>query len=99
MKPKTKMKKKVGQAQKLAKLALADKPKSKPSPGYSYIKNVKVGELIETEFLIRAIVLEKSSVSTTVLVTNADHHEPKDRNFYLGKHKWGSETEVKIIGD
>ena len=80
-------------------IAMTNGIEFKPSPGYVYIKDVKVGELIETECLTRAIVLEKSSVSTTVLVTNADHQQPEDRSFYLGKHKWGSETEVKIIGD
>ena len=79
--------------------ALINKPEWKPSPGYVYIKDVRIGELIETSSLMRAIVLDKSSSSTAVLVTNADHHPPKDRGFYLGKHRWGSETEVKIIGD
>jgi len=97
LKPKTKMKKKVEQARKLAKLALIDKPEWKPAKGYVYIKDVRIGELIETSSLMRAIVLDKSSVSTTVLVTNANHHPTKDRSFYLGKHRWGSETEVKII--
>jgi hypothetical protein len=34
-----------------------------------------------------------------VLVLNADSHNPDDRQFYLGKHRWGNETEVKVIGD
>ncbi len=99
MKPKTKMKKKVEQARKLAKLALIDKPEWKPAKGYVYIKDVRIGELVETSSLMRAIVLDKSSVSTTVLVTNAGHQPIEDRSFYLGKHRWGSTTEVKIIGD
>ena len=37
--------------------------------------------------------------SVLMLVLRADHHQPKDRNFYLGKHRWASKTEVKIIGD
>ena len=91
------MKKKLEQAHKLATIALIDKPECKPVKGFLYIKDVAVGELVETSSLMRAIVLDKSSVSTTVLVTNANHHPTKDRSFYLGKHRWGSETEVKII--
>ena len=93
------MKKKLEQAHKLAITAMTNGPKWRPSPGHVYIKDVKIGELVETPSLMRAIVLDKSSSSTAVLVTNADHHPPKDRGFYLGRHRWGSLTEVKIIGD
>ena len=93
------MKKKIGQAQKLAKLALADKPKWKPTKGYVYIKDVPVGELVDTGSGLRAIVIDNNAVSTSVLVLRADNHPQKDKDFYLGKHRWGNETEVKIIGD
>ena len=59
--------------------ALINKPEWKPSPGYVYIKDVRIGELIETQSLMRAIVLDNSSSSTTVLVTSVECHSPKDR--------------------
>ena len=99
MKPKTRMNKKIGQAHKLAKIALADKPTSTPAKGYMYIKDVSVGELVDTNSGLRAIVIDSNEVSTSVLVIKADNHPQKDKDFYLGKHRWGNETEVKIIGD
>jgi len=99
LKPKTKMKKKAEQARKLAKTALDDKPKCRPSKGFLYIKDVPVGELVDTGSGLRAIVIDNNEVSTSVLVLRADNHPQKDKDFYLGKHRWGNETEVKIIGD
>lgn len=93
------MKKKIEQAEKLAKSALIDKPVCQPSNGFKYIKDVAVGELVDTYSGLRAVVIETNEVSTSVLVINADKHPVGDRNFYLGKHRWGNETEVKIIGD
>ena len=93
------MKRKLGQAHKLAKAAMINGPEWKPSPGYTYIKDVRIGELVETPSFMRAIVLDNSSSSTTVLVTSVECHSPSDRSFYLGKHRWGSVTEVKVIGD
>ena len=99
MKPKTKMKKKAEQARKLARLALDDKPECGPAKGFLYIKDVPVGELVDTSSGLRAIVIDNNKVSTSVLVLRADNHPQKDKDFYLGKHRWGNETEVKIIGD
>ena len=99
MKPKTKMKKRIDQAHKLAKLALLDKPKCVPSKEFQYIIDVPVGQLVDTSSGLRAIVIDNNEVSTSVLVLKADKHPQKDKDFYLGKHRWGNETEVKIIGD
>ena len=99
MKPKTRMKKKAEQARKLAKTALNDKPECKPAKGFLYIKDVPVGELVDTGSGLRAIVIDNNAVSTSVLVLKANNHSQKDRDFYLGKHRWGNETEVKIIGE
>jgi hypothetical protein len=99
LKQKTRMKKKAEQARKLAKTALNDKPECKPAKGFLYIKDVPVGELVDTGSGLRAIVIENNAVSTSVLVLKANNHSQKDRDFYLGKHRWGNETEVKIIGD
>ena len=97
--PKTKLKKKIDQARKLATRALNDPPVWLPAPGYEYVKDVLVGELVETGGGLRAILIDKMESSVLMLVLRADHHHPKDRNFYLGKHRWASKTEVKIIGD
>ena len=93
------MKRKIEQAHKLAMIAMTKGPQWRPSPGYTYIKDVRIGELVETPSLMRAIVLDNSSSSTTVLVTSVECHSPSDRSFYLGKHRWGSTTEIKVIGD
>lgn len=93
------MKKKLEQASKLAKAALINKPKWEPFKGFKYIKDVSIGELVDTQSGLRAIVADHGECSTTVLVLKADCHPEKDRQFYLGKHRWAQTTEVKIIGD
>ena len=99
MKPETKQKKKRETAQKLAKAALIAKPVSPPAKGYTYLKDVAVGELVDTGSEMRAVVLEHTSCASVVLVLNADNHPSEDKQFYLGKHRWANQTEVKVIGD
>ncbi len=99
MRPNVKLKKKQKIAQALAIKALKDKPKWLPAKGFVYIEDVPVGELVDTYYGLRAVVIEQSSVSTSVLVLRADHLHQKERGFYLGKHRWGCKTEVKVIGD
>ena len=99
MKSKTKLNKKIGQSHKLAMTALIDKPKWFPANGLKYIEDVPVGELVDTNSGLRAVVIEQSSVSTSIIVLRADHLHQKERGFYLGKHRWGCKTEVKVIGD
>ena len=78
---------------------MIDKPECKPAKGYKYLKDVNVGELIDTSTGLRGVVLDHTPSSTEVLVLKADHHSPDDRQFCLGKHRWATETEVKVIGD
>ena len=99
MKPETKQKKKIGQAHKLAKAALIDKPKWLPAKGFTYLKDITVGELVDTGSGLRAIVVSHTPSSIEVLVLKADTHQPEDRQIYLGKNRWARDTEVKIIGD
>ena len=99
LKPETKRKRQIGIARKLAKAAMIDKPEWKPAKGYKYLKDITVGELIDTSTGLRGIVLDHTPSSTEVLVLKADHHASEDRQFYLGKHRWATETEVKVIGD
>ena len=93
------MKRKLGQAHNLAKAAMIDKPKWLPANGFKFIEDVPVGELVDTDSRLRAVVIEQSPVSTSVIVLRADHLHQKERSFYLGKHRWGCKTEVKVIGD
>ena len=76
---------------------MTDTPVWKPYTGYNYIKNIDIGQLVQIESGTRAIILNISDVSTTVLVTSANNIPQEDRAFYLGKHRWSSETEVKLI--
>ena len=99
LKPESKRKRQIGIARKLAKAAMIDKPEWKPAKGYKYLKDVNVGELIDTSTGLRGVVLDHTPSSTEVLVLKADHHASEDRQFYLGKHRWATETEVKVIGD
>ena len=99
MRPNIKLKKKQKIAQALAIKALKDKPIWEPAKGFKYIEDVLVGELVDTNSGLRAVVIEQSSVSTSVIVLRADHLHQKERGFYLGKHRWGCKTEVKVIGD
>ncbi len=86
-------------ARKLAKAAMIDKPLYKPAPGFVYLQDVSVGELVETSSGLKAIVVEHTNSATKMLVLKADNHPVEDRNFYLGKQRWGIGTEVKVIGD
>jgi len=76
------MKRKLGQAHNLAKAAMIDKPKWLPANGFKFIEDVPVGELVDTNSGLRAVVTEQSSVSTSVLVLRADHLHQKERGFY-----------------
>ena len=86
-------------AHKLAKAAMIDKPVWELADGFTYLKDVAVGELVDTGSGMRAVVLEHTNCASLVLVVNADEHKPEDRQFYLGKHRWANQTEVKVIGD
>ena len=91
------LKRKINQAKKLARAAMKNGPDWKPSQGYKYLKNIRIGELVETQSGTRAILADVSDVSATVLVTSVTHVSEKDKAFYLGKHRWASQTEAKIV--
>ena len=99
MKPKTKWKRKLKQISKMTEKAVKDKPEWKPVKGFTYLKDVAVGELVKAGSGLKAVVLDHNSCASGVLVLEANHLDPNDRQFYLGKHRWGNETEVKVIGD
>ena len=84
-------------ADKLAKLALINKPIIECKDGYTFIKDIEIGELIRTQSDTQAVILNHTKVSTSVLVTKVNQVNKEDRSFYLGKHRWGCTTEVKII--
>jgi len=91
------LRRKLNQAEKLAKTALKSGPNWKPAKGYKYLKDIRIGELVETQSETRAVLVDVSDVSATVLVTSVSHVSEKDKAFYLGKHRWASQTEAKII--
>ena len=68
---------------KLAKKALKNKPKWKTSKGYVYLSSVNPGQLFETEFGLKGILLE-CDVNAKVLID-------------MVKTTISSNTEVKII--
>ena len=82
---------------KLVTKALKDKPKFKPAKGYKYIKNVNPGTKVETQSKMqKALVLEHQSGSTTVVVYDVKEGT-EFSNYYLGRGRWGNNTEVKEI--
>ena len=95
MKPKTKLKKKIGQAHKLAKIALIDKPVSKPSKGNVYLKDIPIGSLFTTD-TFKGILLDISLSSASVVITERYSNDGDDA-FYLGKRLIAPDTEVKKL--
>ena len=75
-----------------------DKPIWKPSSGFKYLKDIKIGRLIKTDSGMKAVLASKSTGSASVFVLEANHIDAKDRDFYLGKRNWALKTEVKVIG-
>ena len=78
---------------------MIDKPLHKPAPGFIYLQDVSVGELVETCSGVKAVVVEHTDSATQMLVLKVDNLPHEDRNFFLGKQRWGIGTEVKVIGD
>lgn len=95
MKPETKQKKKIGQARKLAKAALIDKPIWKPSKGKVYLKDVPIGSLFKTSGL-KGILLDVSASSASVVITEKYGTDSED-SFYLGKRLIAPTTEVEKL--
>ena len=91
------LKRKINQAKKLARAAMKNGPDWKPSQGYKYLKNIRIGELVETQSGTRAVLLSVNDVSANVLVTSVDHIICENKSYYLGKHRWSSSTEVKLV--
>ena len=82
---------------KIVSKALKDKPKFAPAKGYKYIKNVEPGTKVITQSnTLKALVLEHQSGSTTVVVYDVKEGTEYS-NYYLGRNRWGNNTEVKEI--
>ena len=90
------MKKSVKQltTKEMVKRALKNKPKWKPAKGYVYLAKIKIGSLVATEHLSKAVLLSKTPSAATVYVVESPHN---DDQYYLGKHLWSLSTEVKEI--
>ena len=65
----------------LVKRALKDGFKTKPAPGYKYLKDIPVGSLFETGSGERGILLD-SEINAKVVIT---HTEVKD---YFMQYDW-----------
>jgi len=89
------LKKKIGQAHKLAKTALINKPVWKPSKGNVYLKDIPVGSLFTTDTL-KGILLDISLSSASVVITER-YSSDKDNASYLGKRLIAPDTEVKKL--
>ena len=82
---------------KIVAKAFKDKPKFKPAKGYKYIKDINPGTKVVTQSEIqKALVLEHQSGSTTVIVYDVKSGTEYSK-YYLGRHRWGNNTEVKEI--
>tara|TARA_R100000008_G_C3521415_1_gene134186 strand:+ start:290 stop:592 length:303 start_codon:yes stop_codon:yes gene_type:complete len=79
----------------LAKKALKDSFKIKPSPGLKFLYKVPVGQLVESSSC-KAILLESTDTSCIVYVTSCE--KSKEDSYYLGRHRWAPQTEVKVLG-
>jgi len=66
-----------------------------PTPGYKYIKDVDIGELIITTFKTKAVLISKDIGSVSVIVTDCNICK-EDKQSYLGKKIWSLKTQVKI---
>ena len=79
----------------LVKRALKNKPIWKPVPGFKYIKDVDIGELIITTFKTKAVLISKDTGSASVIVTSCDVSN-ENKQDYLGKKRWSLKTQVKV---
>ena len=78
----------------LVKRALKDGFKTKPAPGYKYLKDIPVGSLFETGSGERGILLDSDINARVVITETAVKDYPE---YYLGKKIISNETEVKEI--
>jgi len=100
MKKINKLKRKLEQAKQLSNKALKDNFIASPASGYKYLQDVNIGEFFETQSKMGGVLIDLTQSCATVIVTRAGiNTSENDKNFYLGKQRWGLETEVKIIGE
>jgi len=78
----------------LVKRALKNGFKSKPAPGYKYLKDIPVGSLFKTSSGTRGILLD-SNVNARVVITSTPIKD--NPNSYLGKRIISNMTEIKEI--
>ena len=81
---------------RLVKKALKDKFKIKPSKGYKYLKDLKIGSLFEIDDGMKGILINYT-VNCKVIITDAPNINKKQRESYLGNQTIASTTEVKEI--
>lgn len=92
----TKLKNKLKKIKKMSEKALKDKPEWKPAKGYKYIRDIEVGNLFETEFGMRGILLE-CETNAKVLITHVVEHREDNLSMSMGKMIISATTEVKEL--
>ena len=82
----------------MVKRALKNKPKWKPSKGYTYIEDLPIGSMFSTSNGTEGILLSTNIAASTVLVTKSAYiQEESDERYYLGRQRWTTKVEVKKI--
>ena len=77
----------------LAKRALKNGPKWKPAKGYKYLQDLDIGSVFETAGGMKGILIE-CEMNAKVIIIDVDVPDA-DKDYYLGKHTIGAQTEVK----
>ena len=78
--------------ERLAKKALRNNFKTKPAPGWMYLKDLPIGKMFETPGGTRGVLIE-SEINAKVIILSVDVPS-EDRSYYLGKQTISTETEV-----
>jgi len=80
----------------LVKRALKNGPKWKPSKGYKYLEDLEPGTSFISECGSKGVLLESLESGSTVMIIHSPCvKDESDNNYYLGKQRWASKTQVK----
>jgi len=78
--------------ERLTKKALKNGFKTKPAPGLMYLGDLPIGKMFETPGGTRGVLIE-CEINAKVIVLSVEVAS-EDRQYYLGKHLIGAETEI-----
>ena len=80
----------------LAKRALKNGPKWKPSKGFKYLKSLKPGTVFKTSSGMKGILIDYT-VNARVIVIDVENVHPENKSYYLGRHIIAGQTEVREV--